>query len=440
MDRLQLLPPGSYSGPRPNSLSSLTGYVCCCQANLLIPFHNGLTVSRMPAKHVPTSLAVARFLKEQRTRLGYTLRDVEEMSTKSGNIIPFSTLARIEQGVFDPGLPRLQQLLQVYQVPMQAAGDLLDLEQMAGELPAEKDPKRLYKRAHKAALEGDSRAALAGFMALKQIDAGENPLAKQSALLALSSVAATLGKFQFAKHVIDGLLVEPPHPKIMPSVLAQASRCWYSLGGAEVATALIDRAESLLDESTPQHQIAFVFHQKALVLIDRREFRASHVALDKALAAYRAHPDHAGYCRALAVRIRIAFGQGRPAEALAAARTAQTYARRHKMARLRLLYTIDVARAHLACGRAAECLSKLTQVLAEAISTGDAVVRFRLHYYFWRAYQVLGDDALARAELDRAASHLEFIDAITPEAEDVRAALSGARRPGGRPARARRRR
>jgi len=225
MDRLQLLPPGSYSGPRPNSLSSLTGYVCCCQANLLIPFHNGLTVSRMPAKHVPTSLAVARFLKEQRTRLGYTLRDVEEMSTKSGNIIPFSTLARIEQGVFDPGLPRLQQLLQVYQVPMQAAGDLLDLEQMAGELPAEKDPKRLYKRAHKAALEGDSRAALAGFMALKQIDAGENPLAKQSALLALSSVAATLGKFQFAKHVIDGLLVEPPHPKIMPSVLAQASRC-----------------------------------------------------------------------------------------------------------------------------------------------------------------------------------------------------------------------
>ena len=68
------------------------------------------------------------------------------------------------------------------------------------------------------------------------------------------------------------------------------------------------------------------------------------------------------------------------------------------------------------------------------------MVRFRLHYYFWRAYQVLGDDALARAELDRAASHLEFIDAITPEAEDVRAALSGARRPGGRPARARRRR
>jgi len=53
---------------------------------------------------------------------------------------------------------------------------------------------------------------------------------------------------------------------------------------------------------------------------------------------------------------------------------------------------------------------------------------------------VLGDDALARAELDRAASHLEFIDAITPEAEDVRAALSGARRLGGRPARARRRR
>ena len=52
-------------------------------------------------------------------------------SCRECKICPFNILDRVERGKLDPGLKRFQQLLP-YQVPMQAAGDLLDLEDLAG--------------------------------------------------------------------------------------------------------------------------------------------------------------------------------------------------------------------------------------------------------------------------------------------------------------------
>src|SRR6185295_18502450 len=86
------------------------------------------TIAPMPSKAIGASPAVARFLKETRETLGLTLRGVAAMSAEVGNPIPHSTLARIERGKLDPGVLRLQQLLRLYNLPTQAAGDLLDLE------------------------------------------------------------------------------------------------------------------------------------------------------------------------------------------------------------------------------------------------------------------------------------------------------------------------
>src|SRR5262245_37893052 len=142
----------------------------------------------MPARPLPVSSAVGSFLKEQRQKLGYTLREVESLSGESGKVIPFSTLARIEQGRLDPGLPRLQQLLRVYHVPMQAAGDLLDLEQYAGLPPKLRDPQKLFDLGKERWQRGEVREALTAFMAAKRLDPTER-LLRHRIHLGLSTVS-----------------------------------------------------------------------------------------------------------------------------------------------------------------------------------------------------------------------------------------------------------
>jgi transcriptional regulator with XRE-family HTH domain len=101
----------------------------------------------MPSKAVHASPAVARLFRERRQSVRLTLRAVTALSAEAGNPSPHSTLARIERGKLDPGVRRLQQLLRLYHLPTQAAGDLLDLESLAGPVPFERDPLELRDRA-----------------------------------------------------------------------------------------------------------------------------------------------------------------------------------------------------------------------------------------------------------------------------------------------------
>src|SRR5882762_3660882 len=114
----------------------------------------------MPSKPTLASPAVAQLLRDRRQELGLTLRGVQELSGTTGNPIPHSTLARIEAGLFDPGVRRLRQLLDLYQLPMQAAGEVLDLEALSGATPIERDPAKLRDRALDAWLHGRISEAL----------------------------------------------------------------------------------------------------------------------------------------------------------------------------------------------------------------------------------------------------------------------------------------
>jgi transcriptional regulator with XRE-family HTH domain len=121
----------------------------------------------MPSRAIGASPAVARFLKDTRESLGLTLRGVASLSSKTGHPIPHSTLARIERGKLDPGVQRLQQLLRLYNLPTQAAGDLLDLEALAGPVPFERDPVKIRDLAIAAWREGRVGDALAHFFAFR---------------------------------------------------------------------------------------------------------------------------------------------------------------------------------------------------------------------------------------------------------------------------------
>lgn len=378
----------------------------------------------MPAKHLPTSSAMGSFLRDQRKRLGYTLRDVEERSAAEGKLIPFSTLARIEQGKLDPGVRRLQQLLRVYHVPLQAAGDLLDLEEFAGELPKEKDPKKLYEMGANAWHTGDPRKGLAAFLAMQRLEGDVDGYLRQQALHALSCSAAQLGKYEFAKHIVDGLLLEPPDDRLLIRVLVQAARCWQWLGGLEVALALLERARVHLSPASPPYDKAFVFHLKASIHIDLKQYQEAEQALAVAEKAYRKSKDETGFSRALGTRVRIGFERGDAAKALLAAQAARLYAQRHGFERLRMLYSIEEAHAYLLLGNVTTCLSRLGQVLADAVGASDDLVRFYTHFYFWKAYETLGDEPRAEVEFETAARYLEGVDEVGTETREVRERLA----------------
>ena len=197
----------------------------------------------MPSTAIPISLTVARLLRESREKLGLTLRQVEQLSGERGKPIPHSTLARIESAQLDPGVRRLQQLLRLYQIRTQTAGDLLDIEELTGPAPFERNPLKLRDQALASWRDGNISDALAGFIAFRQATSNRpsDSELRHEAIIDFSIAASSLGKPQLARQMLDDVLVEGPAPRLLVSVLVQLSVVWQSLGSTEGALAFLER-------------------------------------------------------------------------------------------------------------------------------------------------------------------------------------------------------
>ena len=352
-----------------------------------------------------------------------TLRAVAGLAAESGKPIPYSTLARIEQGILDPGVKRLQQLLRLYHVPLQAAGDLLDLEDMAGEAPSETDPAALYRIATDAWRRGAIGESLAAFIAFRARCEGGSEALRQKATVAFAVTASSLGKHRLSKHLLDDLLSgEVEHDLLVPALL-QAAIAWHWLGGLEAALAFLGRAEFHLAPDAHQ-QRGWVFHERAGILLVRRELTAASASIDRALAAFRRAKDEPGYGRALGTRVGICFAKGDAALALRTAQAARFHALRHDLQRIATHRKIDEARAHALLGDHGRSIRTLEKALAESIERDDRVARFYVHYYLWDILSRSGDAERARLEFESAAYHVGFTDTVTPESQRVRELLA----------------
>ena len=89
----------------------------------------------MPRAAISSSPSIAGLLRDRRKELGLSLRDVELRTQEMGQVIPFTTLSKVEQGTVDPGVRRLHQLLRLYDLSPHLTHDLLDLEGFAAEFP-----------------------------------------------------------------------------------------------------------------------------------------------------------------------------------------------------------------------------------------------------------------------------------------------------------------
>lgn len=378
----------------------------------------------MPAKAIALSSSVGELLRGRRRNLGYTLREVERLTSAHGNIIPFSTLARIEQGRLDPGLKRLHALLQLYGLPIQVAGDLLDIESIAGSLNVEGDFASLRERGDKAWQAGELPTAMACYLALRHraADHDADRGKRHSSILAFAITAAKLGKHHIARHMLDDLLLDKPERAMRLRVFLQLGSTWHALGVPELALALIGAAEALIERDDRLGR-GWVAHLRASIQIDLGQFAAARKNLVNAARVYQSAGKPYDRALALVTLARLEVEAGDAPAAIRGARRAARFAASKRFARVQALAEIQEARALLAAGTPERALTTLTRVLAETVAVSDNVIRFYCHFYLSKAYAVTGDSQRSHAELQQANYFVRFVDQASKEALEVRGHL-----------------
>ena len=378
----------------------------------------------MPAKAIALSPAVGKLLRTGRQRLGYTLREVERLTSTQGNLIPFSTLARIEQGRLDPGLRRLHDLLQLYGLPIQAAGDLLELESIAGTVPKRTSFQDLRDRATKAWQEGDIPTAVASYLAMRHRTEDEDAdrASRHESVLSFAVMAAKLGKHHIARQMLDDLLFDRPDQKTRFRVYLQAASTWQALGSPELAVGLVGAAELLIEPGDRKGR-GWLLHLRASIEIDLGAFTEARKHLVEAARTFEAAKRPYDRALVLVAMARLEVESGNSTRASQAARRATEFASRKRFARIAALAGIQEARAGLLSKNAEATLKVLTQVLAETVASSDNVIRFYAHFYLSKAYAETGDSLRSHVELQQAKYFVRFVDQASKEASEVRGHL-----------------
>ncbi len=117
------------------------------------------------------SVRLGNYLRRLRAGYGYSLRRVEERARAEGGDIDNSQLSRYEKGVCYPSFDKLRILASVFNVPIQAFADVVDLEACEQLRPATCDPEELLEAGKEAVKSGDPAQAFACYeKALDVID------------------------------------------------------------------------------------------------------------------------------------------------------------------------------------------------------------------------------------------------------------------------------
>jgi ATP/maltotriose-dependent transcriptional regulator MalT len=352
------------------------------------------------------------------------LREVERLTAAHGNVIPFSTLARIEQGRLDPGLKRLHALLLLYNLPIQAAGDLLDLEATAGEIPVQGDLAALRSRGTEAWQNGDLPTALSCYLAMRHHESEQEPdrALRHESILSFAVMAAKLGKHHIARQMLDELLLDRPARPMLIRVLVQSASTWHALGAPELGLALIGGAEALI-EPTDRRGRGWVLHLRASIQIDLGAFDEARANLLAAARAYQRADRPYDRALAMVALARCEVERGDADTAQREARRAARWASRGRFARVHALAAIQEARALLLAGESDRAIAVLNRVLARTVATPDNVVRFYVHFYLSKAYAGSGETARSHVELEQAKYFVRFVDQASKETSEVRGHL-----------------
>ncbi len=374
------------------------------------------------------SLTLARFLRKKREEMGLTLRDVERRTAEAGSPIPFTTLGRVEQGKFDPGVRRLHQLLRLYHVPPHLAADLVELEERSVEVPTTGDLETLLREGVEAWKRGDIPKGLAYLFAVRERvpEDDASRMLLHDATLTMAVFARELGKYALARQILDEVLCTSPERTILVRALILSSSIWRGLGSLDVAIALVNHAATLLLPDDAKLE-AWVLHQKARLLVETGRPAEAEEALSRTIALSHGLGDTHSEAGALVLLVRALRLQGKRDEALRCARELLAFSHRHDHALYALAAHLAIGRLLVAAGSVPEGIAEIHNALGQSVLLKDRNAEFACHYHLWKAHELSNDQERARFEREAAIYFVRFVDETSPEAGEVRKLIA----PGG---------
>ncbi len=364
----------------------------------------------MPRVAIRPSLDLAELLRRRRKELKITLREAEERSRAFGNVIPFSTLGKVEQGRVDPGVIRFQQLLDIYDIPKEVALDVVALESMRGEKPEAADPEALYAEAIRLWNAREIGKALGAMYALRQAVTGRPELdgLRQKAQVQLAVVVANLGRFHLSKCLVESLLRERLPDAIRLRCFVQLATAWVRLGNHELAAAMLARAEALAADAGPL-EAGWVAHEHGLIELAIGNHDAAEGFLQRARALYASAEDNRAAFKVDLSRVRVHLARGAAGAALALAQDLLG----RVLPGFQSPVLVLIGQAQLAGGAVDDAIATLQRALAQA-DAGDSPNRYLAHHFLALAHAEAGDTARATAERTAAQQARGSVD-FTPD-------------------------
>ncbi len=375
----------------------------------------------MPREVVSPSPALGTALRRQRERLGLSLRDVSFQTGRAGEVLPPSTLARIEQGKTEPGVRRLFQLLALYELPAQYASDLVQLEDQAGLAPTLATGESAVKQAIAAWKLGDIRAGLGLLFTLHDVSSSPaETLEHQKLALTFAIAARDLGKYRLARQVLEDLMSGPLDDSLVVPCLITSATVWRGLGAPIPAMAFVREAEARLPSKGAAQERAWVHHQRAKLMADAGQWNGVLTSVGLAKRAYRAAGDKYNGLRLDVLEMRRREACDGVDAALKFAASIQRQAEKLHAAHVALQVRLEIGRLLIAAKRPDDSIVVIEEVLSKAIALADQSTQFFAHFHLWKACELTGQLERAAVELNGACFRMRYVDEACPELSEIR--------------------
>ena len=368
------------------------------------------------------SVLVGQLLRRERTRHGYTLRQVSETMSQRGEPFPASTLARVEQGKLDPGVRRLQSLLSLYDVSPTLVTELVEIERLCGTLPEGESIQQLRDEGIRLFLAGDyPQGAAHALAAIMRYDpATDEPDAYHGAMLDFAIHSMRIGYRDLGRFVMEQVARDEPAAWRHPHMLILGASYWGAEGAHFMSIALSREATRLAADSGNSQDEARARHSLGMSLQDAGEYEASLAEIERAIELYGDSADGKNRLMCIGARAQCLHRLGRSDEALEICLKMMQECKdsgHSSLTSFRSLY----ADLMIALGRPAEAIAELREALGNAVLLGQRSTEFFVHYWLWKAYEADGDSERAEMERKNAIFYVRYAKAWSPAVEEVRA-------------------
>lgn len=274
------------------------------------------------------SVRLGSYLRRLRIGYGYSLRRVEERARAEGGELDNSQLSRYEKGICYPSFDKLRVLAGVFNIPVQAFSDVVDLEEYDEFKPATGVPELLIEDGQAALRAGDLGRAFAYCERALEILECQPPSAERERAIAIARInlaasLSRLGKLSLAERELRNALrnVDKLSGALKAQALLYLANLHADLGDLFLAELEAERAEVYARDEGLDLLRGRILHTLARVLAGRGQ---DAKAIDRFREAAEQYESCGDLFEAIRVRINIAVcyvDMGKTREAIRLLRT-----------------------------------------------------------------------------------------------------------------------